>query len=490
MATRTICVPVAEVLEGGTKSDFYRALQHDLDLCVRMANIAMSECVKQDDWSQKKLPKLYTYPAIKDMSPPRQAYLASCIGRAAESQYRSDRWNVIHGKKSVRNFRSQPVPLLHNKSHSVLSLKDSGEFLTASVRLNGNDFIVRLAAGSSYRRQIGILKKVIPTDQYGDSKIWIDRKHKAILGIACNVPNDAQRERNGTLCVCSSRDHLVVMTQEGSDVPFVINGDRCKKWSADKMIRYQRLRQDRKANVDRRRIRRDMEAIAQKNDRRMRTLLHEVSSAVVKKANQINAEKIILDFTVRSYVRPFPWFNLITMIKYKAEQAGIAVEDGTQTIADPQINAPHVYFKFGPITNRVKIGRSGQPDTSRHRSPTDSPEELFILAIANYPQAKIVAKEKHYQAMFKQHRIDMRQKEWYDAHPVIAWLREVDWLGNAGNLSQIAQVLDLSTDKSGDGLLTANRECLLATNPGKCSHNADNTQGYAVETQPALAGGD
>lgn len=490
MATRTICVPVAEVLEGGTKSDFYKALRHDLDLCVRMANIATSECVRQDDWSKDKPPKIYSYPAIKDLTPPRQAYLASCVARAAEAQYRADRWNLVRGKKSVRNFRSQPVPLLHNKSTNVFRLKDCDQFLTASIRLNGTDFLVRLAGGSNYRRQISILKKVIPTDDYGDSKIWIDRKSKAIVGIACNVPNDIPRDRSGTLSVVSSRAHLVVMTQEGTNVPYVINADQCKSWSADKMIRYQRLRQDRKANVDRRRIRQEMNRIAQKNDRRMRNLIHEVSSAVIKKANQINAESIVIDFTVRSYVKPFPWFNLIGMIKYKAEQAGIKVADSTQTVVDPQVDKPHVYFKYSPTLNRVKIGRTSRTNGKRHGSATDSAEELVILAIDNQPESKVVARENHHHAVFSQYRVDMRQKEWFDAEPVIAWLREVDWLGNAGNLSQIMQVLDPSEDALGDGLLKANRECLLVSNPNGCSHNADNMQGYAARKQPALAGGD
>ena len=81
----------------------------------------------------------------------------------------------------------------------------------------------------------------------------------------------------------------------------------------------------------------------------------------------------------------------------------------------------------------------------------------------------------------------MQQKEWFFAEPIIAWLREVNWLGNAGNLSEIMQVLDVSSDTERAGDLNANRECLTVFNPERCSQNADKEAGITCENKSAPA---
>ena len=387
---RTVCVTVAEVLEGGTKQEFYADLRKSLDLSVRVANIATTECAKQDDLSADKAPKIYTYPAIaKSGIAVGSSQLAASICRHVEKSYKQDRWHIARGKKSLRCYRSQPWPLLSNASSHTLQLTSEPEFITAKIKLLGGWWTVRLAGGSNYRDQIKTLRKVVEDGSYGDSKIWTDRKHKAILGIACDIPVAERKALRGVMSVASSRESLLVATFERLDIPFVINADICHQWQGEANKRYQRLRQDRKSDANRRRIRREMNSISQKLQQRMKTLCHEVSARIVNKAIRAGVAEIKLDLTVKSYAKAFPWYELAGKIKYKAESAGIKVTDATQSVSEPEVDKPHVYFKYAPIAGRVKIGMTGREDGGRHGAETDSPEELTILAIDNQPKAKL-----------------------------------------------------------------------------------------------------
>ncbi len=284
--------------------------------------------------------------------------------------------------------------------------------------------------------------------------------------------------------VWSSKDSLLVGTFSRSDVPFVVNADEIKRLRGECNRRQQRLRQDRKSGCNRRRIREEMNAISGKMTRRLNAVCHQAAACVVEKARRMKVATIALDLTVKSYIDSFPWFDLTQKIKEKAELLGIDVMVTTLDNVEPDVDKPHVYFKLSPTTNRIKIGLTGMTGGKRHGSETDSPEELIILAVDNKPKTKLRAREKHFHALFQEHRV---KGEWFHAEPVIAWLREAGWFGNTGNLSQIAQVLDVSRDASTDGLLKADSERPLGYGVEWCSQNADNTQGYAENSQPALA---
>lgn len=431
---------VAEVLEGGTKAEFYAELRASLDVCVRLANIAMTECAKQDDWTKDKPPKIYTYPALRAaIELPGASHIVASICRSVEKTYKQDRWQVIRGKRSLRSFRSQPLPLLHN-ANKTMHIEMSGEQITARIKLAKSWWVVRLASGSNYRDQVAGLRSA---KKIGDSKIWIDRKHSAIIGISADVDRAVERKKSGTMYVVSTHDRIAVATTARSDVPFAINGSSIREDAIATDRRMGRLRQDRKQGVDRRKIAEQMNNLSSKRSRRMASFVHEASAAIVSRAVRAGVAQLHVDFTIKSYMPRFPWFDLATKIAYKCEDAGIEFVEATQTVSEPQMEKPHVYFKFSPATNRIKIGQT--TTSKRHGSETDSPEDLIILAVDNQPKNKLIAREKHYHAMFQDHRVaNKNNREWFDAEPVLQWLRAVGWLGNAGNLSQIAQFLDVT----------------------------------------------
>jgi hypothetical protein len=441
---RTICIPAAECISH-TKSQFYSALRKSLDLSCKIANLASSECLKQDDLAEDKCPKLYTYPACKDHAE-GVSFVTASVCRAVEKCYKQDRWQVRHGKRSVRSYRSMPWPMLNNASVSTFWVEDQGEFLTLEVRLLDQRYTLRLAGGSNYRDQTRGLRNALANGSICDSKVWIDRSHKCIFGIACDIPETPKREQEVQVQIVSGIDYLAALTAPRLNYPFTINADDVLAWKGESERRNQRWRQARKQGVDKKKLREQSNAFASKMVRRLQSKTHEVARHLIDKAIRMKATEIVLDFTIKSYCQMFPWYDLTAKIKYKATMAGISVIEKTQAVSEPDCDKPHVYFAYDPNSERVKIGRT-QGGPGRMKTFATTNPDWILLAVDNHPQNKLVVKEKHYHAMFDNHRVVDRGKsgqELFLSDPVIEWLRAVGWYGNAGNLSQIAQVLGTS----------------------------------------------
>ena len=467
MLRRTIAISVAEVISGGTKQEFYEDVRKSLDLSRQAANRTVSVCMQQDEtlWSGGKAPKLYAYPVIASEFP-GVASVAANITNTVTQQYRRDRWEIQKGRRSAPTFRSFPWPLLNNKSDSMVHVTDAGEYLACRIKLLSGWWVVRLAGGSSHRDQIAGLRNALSfantavgskpargtdainqvvTGGISDSKLWQDRRGVAVLGISVRLPDPIGRAVEGDLVVKSAVDALLIASRERDTVPFTINADHVRQWQSHREYQKTRLMQDRKSGASRSSIKVKMTEISMKHIRRMDSFTHEVSSQIVQHAVRRKVQRVVLDLTVKSYMPSFPWFQLSSKIKYKCEDNGIEFVDASLKIAQPDIDSPHVYFAFSPTCSRVKIGKTARSGMDRIREMnTGSPEDLILLAVDNQSKATLVKKEKHHHAYFSASR-DKRANatEWFIAEPVIRWLREVGWLGNAGNLSQILQHLEV-----------------------------------------------
>lgn len=488
MRNRTIAIKIAEVLEGGTKEKFYADLRNSLDLARRAANKSSSLCFAADRDLMKggKCPKLYTYPMVSNEFP-GVAVVAAIVCRSVESKYKQERWQVANGRKSICNYRSFPWPLLCNKSRNMLNVEDNGEFLTARIKLLGGWWAIRLAGGSNYRDQIKGIRIAIGSGKLGDSKIWIDRKHKAIIGVSVSLPETETKGHAGTLNVSTGRDTLILATKTRNDRPFAITGDEVKQWVAERDRRYYRLSQDRKSGKKRSQIKAAQRRIGDKWKSRMDTYIHQVTARIVEHAKRRKVAVLKFDGTIKSFLPKFPWFELATKLAYKCEDAGIEFVNATQSVAEPSTDKPHIYFKYAPSTGRVKIGKTSRKDGGRHGTETDSSEVLTILAVDNQPKTKLTQREKHFHAMFAAHRItkDGKRCEWFDGGPIIHWLREAQWFGNAGNHSQIAQVLPIDEFQSDTASSEPSVSVPEPERKRECSQDAIKCTGYSRATAMA-----
>jgi len=452
----TIRLRISRVINAG-KNDFYKSLRQTLNLSRRIANMVLTHCATDDPAmsnpvSEKiaKAGKLYAYPHIKALNRGGYAIELSSLARRYEKVYKDARFAIWRGTKQLPLVRSAPWPLLHNKSTRRFSLRETDDGrLVMTLSLRSDKFEVELKRGSNYRDQVSGVIDAMKRDAIGDSSIWIDRNGRASIGFSVDVEPEKPRVARGTLRASTSRDAFLVAMKERDTTPWTINADQMRRWQREKEKRYQRLRQDRKADVKLGRpANQELQQVAGKYNRRMQTFAHNAARALVDYAIRRRVAKLTLDATVKSYVKKFPWHDFATKVAYKCEMAGIEFSEITQTVLDPSTDKPHVYFKYSPMTNRVKIGRTGVGAARHKQAETDSPDDqLTILALDNQPRNKLVAREKYWHAYFSSAKSDkIKQREWYEAEPIITWLREAEWLGNSGNRSQIAQVLGTSED--------------------------------------------
>ena len=184
--------------------------------------------------------------------------------------------------------------------------------------------------------------------------------------------------------------------------------------------------------------------ISAKWKHRTESFVHESTAQIVEHARRKKVEVLRYDSTIRSWMPKFAWFDFATKLKYKCEAEGIRFVDATLKIQEPDLLKPHIYFTLSPTLKQIKIGKTatttGKRSVEQHR--TSNPDDLVVLAIDNQPKSKLTNKEKHYHALFADARTDAN-REWFREEPVLTWLREVGWVGNSGNLSQIAQVREV-----------------------------------------------
>lgn len=497
LPVRVVSIPVAEVLSEnfGSKKEFYESLRRSLSLARRMSNAAATDCLRQDDLIEQKSKAPYTYPAIKHLAPAGQATVAAAISRNVSSHHARNRYLIVEGKRASQSFRHIPWPLLRSQRFSV---EDRGEFLVAKIRLADGFWAVRLRGGSNYRDQIKAIRNAIADNSIRDSSIRVDQKGRAILSVACRIPVRSDANLSGTMCVDSHRDSLLYLSFDRSAVPFVVNADEAKQWKAEARRRCRRLKQDKKSGCDRRRINAEMCRISSKMQNRMNTLCHQAASQVVKKARVKRIATIQLDFTIKSYASEFPWYALAQKIKEKAEIEGIEVRDVTEKVVKADVNKPHIYFKLAPISGRIKIGRTAQIDGKRHSNSqhTVSPEHLVIIAVWACDEKDLVRLEKRFHAMFSQYRnragispnrLGTENGEWFLREPVLDWLRERRLFGNAGNLSEIKQVMEVPRGTLHEGHLRADGECSLIEHFNGCSQNAVKGEDFVEQSTTALA---
>ncbi|MBL8871722.1 MAG: hypothetical protein JNK90_18245 [Planctomycetaceae bacterium] len=457
MVIRTIAIPAAECVSH-SKEEMYAAVRKSLDAARSIANLAVTECLRQDDLNQDRCAKLYTAPAFKGKYE-GATKLVCTICRKVEGKYKKERFDFRRGIRGLPTYRSMPWPIIASKGNKTYTIENKGEWLEIRFRLLDGYYIARLAGGSNYRDQTRTLRLAINSDQLRDSSLWIDRKGKLIFGICVDL-DIQQKDRSGTATISSTLNSLAMLTLPRNSVPFVVNAEELREWKEVSKRRNHAIRQARKQGGNRRQLRVQLASFSGKMARRFKTKVDTIAKQLVDKVDRRRIASIEVDFTIKSYMKDFPWYRLQEKIKQKAELHGISVFIKTQAIREPELDSPHIYFLYEPHAHRIKIGRT-KGGKGRIQSYMTLNPDCVVLAVDNQPPGKLSQKEKYYHAMFDEYRVVDRNKignELFMADPVLEWLRAVGWLGNAGNNSQITQVLGVSRDTLGDGRLQAESE--------------------------------
>ena len=500
MSIRTLRIPIFSIVDA-EKKDFYNDLRNTLNISRLVYNRVLTRCSAMDTDSYDSFVKkekinnkikFYTYPQ-ESYNFPGCASECSSICRDAEKTYKQYRWDIICGRKSLPTKRSAPWPLLiktknykvcpscNNKNpmtpkchkcqqelkgvKSVFEKRQGFDVLIEDDKVycvinlldktnNNKKYKCELKSGSNYARLINTIKRELQTNPecIRDSSIWIDNRGIAVVGICVDV-TPKQNIKSGTLIVKSDRECFFTCIKEQSTTPFNFNYDNLNRWNLERQRKQQRLRQDKKYTKKRHYITKLQNQISQKYQNKLKNFCHEISSVLVDYANRNRIAKLELDTTIKSYVgADFPWFDLETKIKYKCEDNGIEFEKITSDIIPPNLEEePHVYFllaidsQTNKSLDKIKIGYTSQKKNKRQKQiDAMGGQDTIYLSAQKCPETKLVKLEKQYHAQFNDYCLDRKKyKEWFQAKPIIGWMREVGCLGNLGNLSQITQVIDV-----------------------------------------------
>jgi len=462
MPTRTLRIPIYSV--DGDIHEFYNDLRQTLHLSRSVFNRMLTRCASKDTLAYDAYTKKEKIPSISAkeldcysdevVNFPGCAGVCACMSfKQVVPLYKQFRWEILRGTKSLPLKRSAPWSLLLSDGFKAWHDEDSDKWYV-KIKLLNKRWTCELMSGSNYAKLIYGLKKAFELDEkcVRDSKIWIDkRKNHAIIGISVRFPQKSNDDLCGTLMVSTDRNSFLKIIKEKTEIPFVFNADHLRRWNAERVRKQQRLRQDKKYDRScRKYITKKQEQISIKYKDRLQTFCHTVTKQIVDYAIRNKIAKVTLDITIKTYIEQFTWFDLKTKLQYKCEKEGIEFEEVTRTMQAPDLDEPHVYFVLAtdPETKkslgRIKIGKTTQKSQKRQKQlESMGGQDLVYLAAHKVPKYKLTKQEKEYHALFAEHQIGKGKKEWFKSEPIIDWLREVECLGNTGNLSQISQVLEV-----------------------------------------------
>jgi transposase len=455
---RTIKVPVAEIIEGGTKNDFYTDLREILHQCRSAYNLSLSLCCKKDlvnslstiikDKKVPKTSKTYNYEDIKHLFP-GASQVAASIDRMAITKYRQQRWGILRGTTSLPIQRSCPLPILHNKSSKTFSLEvdEQNNILLHITLLNHNKYTLKLRGGSNYKRQLDCLRFVIETEKYGDSKIWINKKNVATVGITCTVPVKQNKLPSKKASVTLNKDNFVSVVRPQDNIPFNITGDQVKKWQSERKRKQERFNQDRKSGSTRKYMTKIQNRVSEKYRNRLKTFINQTTMQIVKHLIRNKITIVEYNDVIKSYFgRDFPYYEFGRMLEDKCILNGIEFVKCIPDVIPAEEDEPHVYFMISIINNkpdgRIKIGKTTQGKKRKRNLETAGGHNLVLLATDKQTKSKLTAREKHYHALFEKDRLE-GQKEWFKSKNIIKYLRETGMFGNTGNQAEISQYINV-----------------------------------------------
>ena len=463
-SVRTSNIPVYKVINGEW-CDFYKDVSESTKLARLTYNRMLSRLAASDDQSYKDyasgkkigkmsknlVEKSFPYNSNESSNFPNCAQTCASLGTKAFKTYVQSRFQIIRGQKTLPIQRSTPWSLPTQSGFTVW--QDDGKWY-AKIKLLSQTWTIELKSGSNYAYHINLIKRALENDDKAirDSTIRLDKKGKVIIGTAVRYPIKQKKTGGSTFKVSTSLNAFLVCVKEKSRIPFTFNADQVKKWQNERKRKQQRLQQDKKYDRKTRKyINIQQDRVSQKYNNRMKTLCHTTAKEIVNKAVRLDCAKIELDTTVRSYMPDFPWYDFVLKIQQKCDQQGIELVNITSEIIPPDIdNDPHVYF-FLPVEyngkhlNRIKIGQTSTKNQERERAIAAAGGYNYVILCADkQPKTKLIKKEKEYHAKFAHCKIILDNgEEWFKLGSVLEWMREVQCLGNIGNLSQIAQVIEV-----------------------------------------------
>jgi hypothetical protein len=355
---RAVTIPVATVIDGGEWKDFWAALKESWAGCTNIANRAVFELArcdsprKKDDERIAAAPHPYLYDIAKETDDRVSPQSIVALLHAVERRYRETRYEVIWLRKASLPVYRYPVPLpIHNQGWQCLEGDDKKPCV--SCRVGDRRWTLALATARHKRALNGwrailegraiqgelclIGQEVTKSDhrKNGQEREAAGGRRKSIRVMAKLVawfPRAEPRDdKEGTLYLHTDRYHFWVYHVGKDGDPKYLDAHHVKRWEAQHKKHLQSMSYDLKYEkrwpTPVRKQANERQAIwADKQQDRIDTFCHEVTSMIVKFATRQRVATIVYDPKMKSYINSFPWHKLATQLAYKCDSAGIALE--------------------------------------------------------------------------------------------------------------------------------------------------------------------
>lgn len=333
---RAITLPVAAPV-GMTWEELRPHLRECFTQATTLANACVLTMMRAEpivpygDTKLPKAPSVYLYPLRKAMNLTMSTSATISLIQAVQKTYNSKRFDLLVRRSIAPPVYRYPFPYpVHNHDWTVR--EDDG--MVVSLPLDGIRVEVRLNSNDRHR-QVDALRQVIEgkAKQAELALYQSTRAGKSILYCKMMVwlPNSVKRvERKSVMTVRTDAERLLVCSIEGRETLLNFNEDNLRKHIIGHAIALQRMAEDYKRNRrfggNRRKYGQNVQAMCDRQNRRLQAAVHEISAELAKKAVSDNVQSIVWDVADRGYCR-FPWHRLKTALEYKVAEHGIALCD-------------------------------------------------------------------------------------------------------------------------------------------------------------------
>lgn len=321
---RALIFPVAEPLSG-TWKELESDLRRMWAQTTAAANWMMTQCYARDvrrtpDIDRMpSMTRLYLYPEARGLFPELPPQSVASLQQAVLRNYRAMRYKVVWTcAASLPTMRyPQPFPV-HNQSWSFHF--DEGNRPIVNLRLGEGRWELRLKGGPRYRRQLaGLRKMAVPGElsigKWHDGTIWC----KLVGWLA----QRRQQKTEGTLCVRTGQDCLLMALDEKGSRLWVENCDQLPRWIAEYRSKLHRLSEDRKAEqLPVPSFAAHWDTLVRKQQHRMKSVVQESAAHLANFAGRRRYAVVEYDDSER-WLKEFPYSILENRIRTDVEERGI-----------------------------------------------------------------------------------------------------------------------------------------------------------------------
>lgn len=355
---RAITIPVAGPIDGEW-NDLRSTLNECWSQSTGIMNWAVTELARSDhprehcDTKIAPAPRVYLYPGARRVEPDCNPQSVVAILHAVEGKYRKFRLATIWNRTQAHPVYRYPQPYpVHNNGWSCAHGPNKEPCV--SVRLGNRRWLLRLRSGPQFRRQIAGWKQIMSGQAVqGELAIigqWVEasanrpgvesrepgggpRKQLRVMAkMVAWMPKKLQTGLNGTLYVTTGRHpFLSYQVRDDEDNIRHLYASHVIRWEEQHRKRLQCMADDLKhekrwpANVRRNMLAAQDRWVAKYRDR-LSSFTHEATAMLANFAHRQGVSLVHLDTRCRNFCERFPWYELISKLRYKLETYGIALE--------------------------------------------------------------------------------------------------------------------------------------------------------------------